>query len=153
MPEVVGAREGGVDVGAVGQRARERGERDELADEDVPVAVRVLVAATDEQERLAAHHRAEPLVYLRQDDEVHLRELVLEEHEDDAVRGRRPLPRHDEPCKLHARAMRPLSHLRARQPPSLQVRAHPPAPGDAPPPPPLSPYPAHPPPTPPPHLL
>jgi hypothetical protein len=48
MPEVVGAREGGVDVGAVGQRARERGERDELADEDVPVAVRVLVAATDE---------------------------------------------------------------------------------------------------------
>src|SRR5215475_3780798 len=48
MPEVVGAREGGVDVGTVGQRPGERRERDELADEDVPVAVRVLVAAVDE---------------------------------------------------------------------------------------------------------
>ena len=48
------------------------------------------LAGADEQKRLAAHDRAVPLVHLRQDDEVHLRELVLEEHEDDAVRGRRP---------------------------------------------------------------
>ena len=105
MTEVVRARKGGVDVGAVGQRPRERRERDELVHENVPVAVRVLVAAMDEQERLAAHDRAEPLVHLRQDDEIHLRELVLEEHEDDAVRGRRPLPRHDEPRELRIRSV------------------------------------------------
>ena len=70
MPEVVRSREGRVDVGAVGQRPRKRRERDELVHEDVPVAVRVLVPATHQQERLAAHDRAEPLVDLRQDDEV-----------------------------------------------------------------------------------
>src|SRR4051795_7088158 len=102
MAEMVGAREGGVDVGAVRQRPRERRERDELVHEDVPVAVRVLVPAPDEQERLAAHDRAEPLVHLRQDDEVDLRELVLEEHEDDTVRGRRTLPRDYQPGELDA---------------------------------------------------
>ena len=39
----------------------------------------------DEQERLAADDRAVPLVELRRDDQVHLAELVLEQHEDDPV--------------------------------------------------------------------
>ena len=68
MPKVVGSRQGGVDVGAVGQGARERGERDELPDEDIPVPVGVLVAAAYEQKRLAADDRAEALVHLRGDD-------------------------------------------------------------------------------------
>src|SRR3954447_26790455 len=106
MAEMVGAREGGVDIGAVRQRPRERRERNELVHEDVPVAVRVLVPTPDEQERLAAPDRAAPLLDLWQDDEVHLRELVCEEHEDDAVRGRRPLTRDDQPGQLYLRPVR-----------------------------------------------
>ena len=83
---MVRTREGRVDIRPVGQTSREWRERDELADEDVAVSVRVLVAAAHEEQRLAADDRAEPLVHLRRDDEVDLRLLVLEEHEADTVR-------------------------------------------------------------------
>ena len=42
MPEVGGARERRVHVGLVGEPTRERGERDQLADEDVAGALLVL---------------------------------------------------------------------------------------------------------------
>ena len=43
-------------------------------------------------ERLAADDRAVGLVDRRPDDQVHLAVLVLEQHEDDPVGGRRALP-------------------------------------------------------------
>ena len=47
--------------------------------------------AAGEQEWLAADEWPVPLVHRRRDDQVHLAGLVLEEHEDDPVGGRRPL--------------------------------------------------------------
>ena len=61
-----------------------------------------LEATTGEEQRLAADDRAEAVVDLRRDDQVHLAELVLEQHEDDAVRRRRPLPRDGHPGERHA---------------------------------------------------
>ena len=87
----------------------------DLADEDVAVAVEALVAAAREQQRLAAHDGAEALVHLRRQDQVHLRVLVLEQHEDDAVRRRGPLPRDDHAGDGDARAVRLVEQLDARQ--------------------------------------
>ncbi len=109
MTEMMGARQRLVNIGAVRQLSRERREGDELADEDVAVPVGVLVAATHEQKRLAADDRAEALVHLRRDHEVDLRGLVLEKHEADAVRGRRPLARDDEARELDVGSMRLLA--------------------------------------------
>ena len=82
---------------------------------DVAVAVGVLEAAAREEQRLAADDAAEAVVHLRRDDQVDLRELVLEQHEDDAVRGRRPLPRDDHPGDGDGRAVRPLCELFRRE--------------------------------------
>jgi hypothetical protein len=109
VAEVVRGRQRAVDVGSLGQLVGERGERHELVDDDVPVAVGVLVAAPDEQQRLAAHDAAETVVDLWEDDEVDLRVLVLEEHEDDAVCGCGSLPRYDHPGHLHAAAARTVA--------------------------------------------
>src|SRR5207248_1830207 len=84
VPEVVRAGERAVDVGAVGELASERAEADELGDEKVAVPVGVLVAPAREQQRLAADDRAEAVVHRRRHDQVQLRVLVLEQHEDDA---------------------------------------------------------------------
>ena len=61
-----------------------------------------LEAAAREEQRLAADDRAVALVDRRRDDQVHLAVLVLEQHEDDALRGRRALAR-----DRHARRRRP----------------------------------------------
>ena len=71
----------------------------ELRDDDVAVLADPLVAAADEEQGLAAHDRAVALVDVRRDDQVDLAELVLEQHEDDALRGRRPLARDRQPAK------------------------------------------------------
>ena len=64
-----------------------------------------------EDQRLAAHDRAVALVDLRRDDQVHLAELVLEQHEDDPLRGRRALARDRHAGDRHARAMLLLAQL------------------------------------------
>ena len=69
----------------------------EPVDEDVAVPLDALVAAVGEQQRLVADDRPVPLVDVLRDDQVDLAALVLEQHEDDAVRGRGPLPRDREP--------------------------------------------------------
>src|SRR6188472_2154020 len=91
--EAVRRRERRADLGVVRDAAGERREGHELVDDDVAVAVDALVAAAHEDERLAADDRSVALVDGRRDDEVDLAELVLHEHEDDAVRGRRALAR------------------------------------------------------------
>ena len=97
MTEVVGGREVAHHFTAFGQLACERPERLEAVDDHVLVAAVALEAAAREHERLAADDRSVPLVDGRRDDQVHVAELVLEQHEDDAVRGRRPLARDRHP--------------------------------------------------------
>ena len=83
-----------------------------------------LEAAAGEEQRLAADDRAVPLVDLRRDDQVHLAVLVLEQHEDDPVRGRRAAGARP-PCPATA-TCRPCAlrvELRARERPGGQVRA------------------------------
>src|SRR5215204_4947927 len=92
MTEVVGARETGAHLGLLGDLPRERTERLEGTDEDVLVALDPLEAPAREHERLAAHDRAMLVVDRGWNDEVDRSELVLDQHEDDAVRCRRTLP-------------------------------------------------------------
>src|SRR5687768_14851686 len=111
----------GADV-ALSEPAGERAEALELGDDDVPVLAEPLVATAGKEERLASNEGAVPLVDLRRDDQVDLAELVLEEHEDDPVRGRRTLPRDREAREGDARAVRRLPERVARQHPGRQVR-------------------------------
>ena len=76
-----------------------------------------LEAAADEQQRLAADDRAMALVDLGRDDQVHLAELVLEQHEDDSVRGRRALARDRHAGEGDTAAVRRLVQLVAREHP------------------------------------
>src|SRR6185312_12284169 len=96
MAEVVSLRKRRAHLRLARSLAGQRREGDELVHDHVPVPLEALEAAACEEKRLAADERTKTLVHLRRDDEVHLAELVLEEHEDDAVRGRRALPRDDE---------------------------------------------------------
>ena len=84
----------------------------ELGDEQVDVAAVALELAAREQQRLAADDRAVLLVDLRRHDQVRLAVLVLEQHEDDAVRGRRPLARDRHARELDPRAVRRLAAAR-----------------------------------------
>jgi hypothetical protein len=84
-------------------------------DENVLVALDALEPSAGEDERLAAHDCAVPVVHMRWDDEVHLPELVLEQHEDDPFRGRRTLTRDSHPGDAHSRAMRLISERARRQ--------------------------------------
>src|SRR5207342_1314869 len=59
--EMMGRGKGGADFLVVGHPTRERGEGDELADEDVPVPVDPLEAPSREEERLSADERPLPL--------------------------------------------------------------------------------------------
>src|SRR5206468_7710816 len=68
-----------------------------------------------EQQRLAAYERAVALVHRRRDDQVHLTQLVLEQHEDDALCGRGTLPCDRHPCHTHTASVTTLSKLVARQ--------------------------------------
>src|SRR3990172_1230003 len=90
MAEVVCARESVAD-GVLGNVAGKRAEGLERGDDDVAVLSHTLVAPKYEQERLPAYDCSVLLVHLRRDDQVHLTELVLEQHEDDALRRRRAL--------------------------------------------------------------
>src|SRR5690242_18775792 len=96
VTEVVSGRKRGVHI-HVGNLSSEGAQRLEPVDEDVPVPVDALEAAVRKYERLAANDRAEAVVDARRDDQVHLPELVLEQHEDDAVRRRGSLPRDGQP--------------------------------------------------------
>ena len=92
-------------------------------DEDVAVLPDPLVAAAREDERLGAHGRPVPLVDLRGDDEVHLAVLVLEQHEDDAVRGRRALTGDGHARDGDLAPVRVIEKLGARERPVGKVRA------------------------------
>ena len=61
------------------------------------------------------HRQAVALVDGRRDDQVDRPPLVLEQHEDDPVRGRRALAGDDHPGDLDRRAVRTPLQLRARQ--------------------------------------
>ncbi len=76
-----------------------------------------------EDQRLAADDRAVALVDRRRDDQVHLAELVLEQHEDDAVRGRRPLAGDGHPGDGHLSPVRMSGTARGSRGRRGQVRA------------------------------
>src|SRR5712692_723550 len=114
MPEVVGGGEGRTDLGVVRDTAGERAERLDARDEHVLVAVYPLEAAARKDKWLAADDRAMSLVDRRPDDQVHLAVLVLEQHEDDAVGGRGPLPRDRQARDRDLRAVREAGELGAR---------------------------------------
>src|SRR4051812_1234574 len=95
VAEVMGLRKRRAHLRLAGGLPGERGKRDELVHDHVAIALEALEAAAREKERLAANERPEPLVGLGRDDQVHLAVFVLEQHEDDAVRRRRPLARDD----------------------------------------------------------
>ena len=90
---------------------------------DVLVPLDPLEDAAREDQRLSADDRPVPLVDLRRDDQVHLAELVLEQHEDDAVRGRRPLAGHGHPGHGHAGPVRCLAQVMAGKDTWREVRA------------------------------
>src|SRR5207237_4142474 len=92
MAEMVRCREGAEDVRVVGAAAGERAEGLELAHDHVPVPAEALELAARQQQGLGSYQRAETLVHGRRHDQVDLPELVLEQHEDDAVRGCGTLP-------------------------------------------------------------
>ncbi len=66
---------------------------------------------------------AELLVHGRRDDQVHLAELVLEQHEDDAFCGRRPLAGDDHSGHRHLRPVECQRHVMAREDIGRKVRA------------------------------
>src|SRR3954465_2318541 len=66
-----------------------------------PVALLELPLRSDD--RLRPDGQPVPFVHRRRHDEIYGPELVLEQHERDAVRRRRPLPRDDEPGQPHPR--------------------------------------------------
>src|ERR1051325_10556968 len=70
MTEMMRARQRRMHLGTVGQLAGQRRQRDELADEHVPVPVCVLVPPLREHQRLAPDHAAEAVVHLRRHDQV-----------------------------------------------------------------------------------
>src|SRR5688572_10632641 len=99
VAEVVGLGQRRAHLGETGKLARERAEALELRHDDVDVAADFLQAASDGEQRLAPYEGAVALVHLRRYDEVDEAVLVLEQHEDDAVRGHGALacdrqPRH-----------------------------------------------------------
>ena len=100
MPEVVRRRERTEDVGVVRDATRQRAQRNELSHEDVLVPAHPLELSPRKQERLASHKRPEPVVDPRRDDQIHLAEFVLEQHEDDPVRCRGTLPGHRKACDV-----------------------------------------------------
>src|SRR5438105_13093173 len=114
MAEVVGARERAPDLGVARDATRERAERLELLDDEVLVALDALEAAAREQQRLAAHDRTVRLVDGWRQDQVDLPLLVLEQHEDDALRRRGTLPCNRHPCDRDVRAVRDARELVAR---------------------------------------
>ena len=123
MAEVVRGRQGAVDVGLVGAAAGERAERLELATRTFP-----LRPSRSKRPRASssgsARTSAEALVDRRRDDQVDLAVLVLEQHEDDAVRGRRALPRDGHARDRDLRAVRAARQLaRSRAIAGRQVRA------------------------------
>src|SRR5581483_11465771 len=123
MAEVVGAGQQGDDLGVARHLAGELGERLEPLDDEVAVPARPLEDAAGDEERLAADERTEALVDRRRDDQVDLPVLVLEGHEDDAVRRGRPLARDREARERDAGAIRLLEELGAREDVARQVRA------------------------------
>ena len=94
---MVSLRQGGAHLGEAGQLARERAEALELRDDDVDVPAHLLQAASRREQRLAAHERPVALVHLRRHHEVDETVLVLEQHEDDAVRRHGALARDRHP--------------------------------------------------------
>src|SRR2546427_6881026 len=108
MTEMVGAGQAGAHLDLLGDLPSERAEGLERVDEHVLVALDPLEAATRENERLAAHDRTMLVVDGGWHDQVHRAELVFDQHEDDTVRGRRPLPRDGHPSNRHLRTIRRL---------------------------------------------
>src|SRR4029079_1114793 len=115
MTKVMSFRKSGAHLGFAGGLAGERGEGDELVHDQVPVPLEALETAASEEEWFAANERPVPLVHLRRDDEVHLPVLVLEEHEDDAVRGVRALAGDDKPRDCNAAPVLEVLEVGARR--------------------------------------
>src|SRR5438034_10510066 len=91
VAEVVCVRQCGADLGNTRGLPGERSERVQAGDDDVLVPADAFQPPSGEQERLTSDERAEVLVDRRCGDEVDEATLVLEQHEDDAVGGRRTL--------------------------------------------------------------
>jgi hypothetical protein len=115
-------RQGAEDVGAFGDLLRQGDERLELVDDDVLVAAEALELPACEDERLGPDERPEALVDRRRHDQVHLPELVLDEHEDDTVRGRRTLSRDREARDGDERGVPPVPEIAARDDVLRQAR-------------------------------
>ena len=107
-------------------RARQVGSLEALdaVDEHVGRALAALEAAGGQHERLRANGEPEAVVDRRRHDQVDRPVLVLEQHEGDALRGRRPLSRHDEPRDPHAPPVRMPLELLARPQVPRQIRPH-----------------------------
>ena len=105
VAEVVRSGQAAVNIGCLGNLPGERPEGLERADEDVLVPLDPLETATREDERLATDDRAVAVVYGRRHDQIDGAELVLDQHEDDPVRGRRALPRDRHPRHHHLGAV------------------------------------------------
>src|SRR6266498_4143296 len=101
--------------GFVGGLSGERAQGGELLHDDVPVALVAFEAAAGEQERLPPDEGPVALVHGGRHDEVHLGVLVLEEHEDDAVRSRGALARDDEAGNGHRAPVLQMLEVEARQ--------------------------------------
>src|SRR6266542_6217619 len=123
MAEVVGAGKAGAHLGLLRDLTRERPQGLEPADEHVLVPLHALEAAVREDQRLAADDPAMALVDARRDDQVDRAELVLDQHEDDAVRRRRPLARDRHPGDRDARAVGGAGQLLRREHALGEVRA------------------------------
>src|SRR5262245_13409122 len=123
MTEMMSLRKRGAHFSLAGRLAGERRKRDELVHDHVSVSLEALEAAAREEERLPTDERPEALVHLRRNDEVHLAELVLKEHEDDAVRRRRALSCDDEAGDRDPAPVLEVVEIGARRYLGGQVRA------------------------------
>ena len=91
----------------------ERAKRLDRVDEHVLVAPDTFEAATREQERFASNDGTVPVVDVGRNDQVHLPKLILQKHEDDAIRSRRTLPRDCHPRNGNPAAVLHLVQLKA----------------------------------------
>ena len=95
----------------------------DAVDQDVGRPLAALQPAGGQHQRLRAHRQPEALLDRRRHDQVDRAVLVLEQHERDALGGRRALARDDQARHAHAPAVAAALELRARVQVGGQARA------------------------------